>query len=217
MKKADVGIAMGLNGSEVAKEAADIILMDDNLATIIVAIKEGRLTFDNLKKSIAYALSAKLPEVLPFLAFVFIGITLPLSTVLVLCIDIGTDLIPSISLAYETAERDIMKRKPRQPKKHRLVNFKLLFFSTITIGMLQAASGFVSYLLTMNSFGIPPSSLPGTSEDYFQEGAPDLMVGSKAIVRIRYVCSFSPPSPLRYYYYCRSYLFVRQIPSLIYI
>lgn len=91
---------MGLAGSEVAKEAADIILMDDNFATIVKAVEEGRLVFDNLKKAIAYGLSAKLPEILPFLSFVIIGLPLPLSTVLVLCIDIGTDLIPGIALVY---------------------------------------------------------------------------------------------------------------------
>ena len=91
---------MGVVGSEVAKEAADILLMDDNFCSIVNAIEEGRLIFDNLKKSIAYALSAKIPEVVPFLAFVLLGLPLPLSTVLVLCIEIGTDLIPAISLAY---------------------------------------------------------------------------------------------------------------------
>jgi sodium/potassium-transporting ATPase subunit alpha len=100
LKQSDVGVAMGIAGSEVAKEAADIILMDDNFSTIVQAVEEGRLVFDNLKKAIAYGLSAKLPEILPFLSFVIIGLPLPLSTVLVLCIDIGTDLIPGIALVY---------------------------------------------------------------------------------------------------------------------
>jgi sodium/potassium-transporting ATPase subunit alpha len=164
----------------------------------VTAVEEGRLIFDNLKKSIAYALSAKLPEVLPFLAFVILGLPLPLSTALVLCIDIGTDLIPGIALAYpilcldkyliihtsyERPEVNMMKRGPRNPAKHKLVNGKLIFFSLILCGIIQTMSGFLSYFITMNSKGFPPSVLFFSARKYFQRGAPDLIVGDQVYVR----------------------------------
>jgi sodium/potassium-transporting ATPase subunit alpha len=179
LKKADVGVAMGITGSAVAKEAADIILMDDNFVTIVQAVEEGRLIFDNLKKSIAYALSAKLPEVLPFLSFIILGLPLPLSTVLVLCIDIGTDLIPGIALAYEKAELTLMTRRPRNPKKHRLVSVKLIFFSLIHMGIIQAVSGFTAYFVSMDAQGLPPSHLFFSARKHFKSGAPDFIVDGK--------------------------------------
>merc|ERR1712165_180493 len=113
LKKANIGVAMGIAGSDVSKQAADMILLDDNFASIVTGVEEGRLIFDNLKKSIAYTLTSNIPEISPFLAFIVTGIPLPLGTVTILCIDLGTDLLPAISLAYEEAETDIMKRAPR--------------------------------------------------------------------------------------------------------
>lgn len=82
----------------------------------------GRLIFDNLKKSIAYTLTSNIPEISPFLMFIIANIPLPLGTITILCIDLGTDMVPAISLAYEQAETDIMKRKPRDPINDKLVN-----------------------------------------------------------------------------------------------
>merc|ERR1712106_504316 len=115
LKKADIGVAMGIAGSDVSKQAADMILLDDNLASIVTGVEEGRLIFDNLKKSIAYTLTSNIPEISPFLVFMCLSVPLPLGTVTILCIDLGTDMIPAISMAYEEAESDIMKRQPRNP------------------------------------------------------------------------------------------------------
>merc|ERR1719201_1179624 len=104
LKKADIGVAMGIMGSDVSKDAADMILLDDNFASIVAGVEEGRLIFDNLKKSIAYTLSSNIPEISPFIFFIVFQVPLPLSTVLILCIDLGTDLVPAISLAYEKPE-----------------------------------------------------------------------------------------------------------------
>ncbi|KAG5871900.1 hypothetical protein JTB14_030953 [Gonioctena quinquepunctata] len=122
LKKADIGVAMGIAGSDVSKQAADMILLDDNFASIVTGVEEGRLIFDNLKKSIAYTLTSNIPEISPFLAFILCDIPLPLGTVTILCIDLGTDMVPAISLAYEEAESDIMKRRPRNPFCDKLVN-----------------------------------------------------------------------------------------------
>lgn len=120
LKKADIGIAMGITGSDVSKQASDIILLDDNFSSIITGIEEGRLIFDNLKKSICYTLSSKIPELAPFLFYMIFEIPLPLGTIAILCIDLGTDMFPAISLAYEKAESDIMQRPPRDTKKEHL-------------------------------------------------------------------------------------------------
>merc|ERR1712073_7874 len=115
LKKADIGVAMGIAGSDVSKQAADMILLDDNFASIVTGVEEGRLIFDNLKKSIAYTLTSNIPEISPFLLFILADVPLPLGTVTILCIDLGTDMVPAISMAYEKAESDIMKRQPRTP------------------------------------------------------------------------------------------------------
>src|SRR6218665_2716492 len=87
----------------------------------------GRLIFDNLKKSIAYTLTSNIPEISPFLLFIIADIPLPLGTITILCIDLGTDMVPAISLAYEQAESDIMKRMPRDPLHDKLVNHRLFY------------------------------------------------------------------------------------------
>uniref|UniRef100_A0A3B3ZJ14 Uncharacterized protein n=1 Tax=Periophthalmus magnuspinnatus TaxID=409849 RepID=A0A3B3ZJ14_9GOBI len=126
LKKADIGVAMGISGSDVSKQAADMILLDDNFASIVTGVEEGRLIFDNLKKSIAYTLTSNIPEITPFLFFILVNIPLPLGTITILCIDLGTDMVPAISLAYEAAESDIMKRQPRNPSRDKLVNERLI-------------------------------------------------------------------------------------------
>ena len=131
---------MGIAGSDVSKQAADMILLDDNFASIVTGVEEGRLIFDNLKKSIAYTLTSNIPEIAPFLMFILINIPLPLGTVTILCIDLGTDLWPAISLAYEPAESDIMKRMPRDPKGDKLVNQRLISMAYGQIGEFQFPS-----------------------------------------------------------------------------
>lgn len=121
LKKADIGVAMGIAGSDVSKQAADMILLDDNFSSIVTGVEEGRVIFDNLKKSICYTLSSKVPEMTPFLLYFALNIPLALGAITILCIDLGTDMVPAISLAYEGPESDIMKRKPRNPKTDQLV------------------------------------------------------------------------------------------------
>jgi len=161
LKKADIGVAMGIAGSDVSKQAADMILLDDNFASIVTGVEEGRLIFDNLKKSIAYTLTSNIPEISPFLMFILLSIPLPLGTVTILCIDLGTDLVPAISLAYEKAETDIMKRKPRDPIRDKLVNERLISLAYGQIGMIQAIAGFFTYFVIMAENGFLPSYLIG--------------------------------------------------------
>jgi sodium/potassium-transporting ATPase subunit alpha len=156
LKKADIGVAMGIMGSDVSKEAADMILLDDNFASIVSGVEEGRLIFDNLKKSIAYTLSSNIPEIAPFLTYITLECPLPLGTVLILCVDLGTDMIPAISMAWEQAESDIMKRPPRNADIDRLVTKKLIMFSYLQIGVIQALAGFYTFFVVLMDYGYPP-------------------------------------------------------------
>lgn len=164
LKKASIGISMGITGCDVTKKVADMILLDDNFATIVNGIEEGRLIFDNLKKSIAYTLTSNTPEMLPFLLCIFLKIPLPLGVLAILCINIGTDLWPAISLAYEPAESDIMYRRPRNINVDRLVNRRLVSMAYVQIGLLQAAAGFHIYFLIMAENGFLPYSLLNSLE-----------------------------------------------------
>ncbi len=166
LKKANIGVAMGIAGSDVAKNAADMILINDNFASIVDGVEEGRLIFDNLKKSIAYTLSSNIPEITPFLLFIILAIPLPLTTVLILCIDLGTDMLPAISLAYENKEANIMEKPPRDMNVDRLVTAKLISFSYLQIGIIQALAGFYAYFVVLNDYGFPASDLPGLADAF---------------------------------------------------
>jgi len=152
LKNADMGVAMGLSGTEVAKEAADMVLMDDNFATIVNAIEEGRTIFSNIKKFIAYILTSNVPEILPFIAFVVVGAPLALTVVLILTIDLGTDLLPALGLGREPPETDVMKQPPRK-RDERLLTWPLLGMSYGIIGVLQAAAGFFAFFVVLHQGG----------------------------------------------------------------
>lgn len=105
---------MGIAGSDVAKDAADMILLDDDFASIVIGVEEGRKIFDNLKKTISFILISNIAEAWPFLSLIVLQFPLPLSTVLVLCIDLGADLVAGTAFVFEDAELDIMTRNPRR-------------------------------------------------------------------------------------------------------
>ncbi len=174
LKKADIGVAMGIAGSDVSKQAADMILLDDNFASIVTGVEEGRLIFDNLKKSIAYTLTSNIPEISPFLLFIIADVPLPLGTVTILCIDLGTDMVPAISMAYEEAESDIMKRQPRNPFTDKLVNERLISMAYGQIGMIQASAGFFVYFVILAENGFWPSRLFGLRRAWDSEAINDL-------------------------------------------
>lgn len=153
LKKSDIGIAMGITGSDVTREAADIVLLDDNFSTIVTGIEEGRLVFDNLKKSIAYVLTSNVPEIIPFVVFVTFNVPQSLSVMAIIAINAGTDLWPAISLGYEKAEADIMQRKPRDPNKERLVTSRLIFMTYGQIGVIQACASFACFFFIMATHG----------------------------------------------------------------
>merc|ERR1719235_1615339 len=136
LKEAEVGIAMGIRGMDVAKEAADIVLLDDDLQSVVAGMQQGRLCSENLRKSIMYTLCSKVPQVMPTFAEL-LGVPMALTAAQVLLVDIGTDIWTAIAYAWQPAESELMERAPRHPRKDRMVNGQLLLYSYGYIGMVQ--------------------------------------------------------------------------------
>lgn len=152
LKNADMGVAMGLAGTEVAKEAAKIVLMDDNFATIVAAIEEGRTIYANIKKFIVYQLSHTMPEMMPFIIFIAFGAPLALTFMLILSIDLGTDMLPALGLGRETPDRDVMRQLPRK-RGERLLTTAILLRSYVLIGLLESAAGFWAFFSVLDQDG----------------------------------------------------------------
>ncbi len=152
LKRADIGVSMGLRGTDVAKEASDIILLDDNFATIIKAIEEGRTVYDNIKKFITYILTSNVPEILPFIIYVLFPIPLAITVIQILCIDLITDMLPAIGLGNEESEADIMHRPPRSRQEH-LVSAKTFLRSYAIIGLAQTLLSYIAFFAVLKSGG----------------------------------------------------------------
>lgn len=139
LKVADIGVAMGIAGTDVAKEAADMILTDDNFASIVSAIEEGRAVYDNIRRFVTYIFTSNIPEIVPFLLMVIFRIPLALTVMQILAIDLGTDMIPALALGTEKPEPGIMNRPPR-PRNERLLNKKVLTRAYLFLGPIQTAA-----------------------------------------------------------------------------
>ena len=136
---------MGLRGTDVAKEAAQIILTDDNFSSIVAAIEEGRGIFDNIRKFAAYVFNSNPQELYPFILWMLIpGFPLVMTVMGVLAVDVGTDLIPAMGLGVEPPEKGIMERSPRK-KGERLLSMGFILRSYLVQGTILAASCFATY------------------------------------------------------------------------
>jgi magnesium-transporting ATPase (P-type) len=152
LKTADIGIAMGISGTDVAKQAADIILLDDNFASIVDAVEEGRSVFDNLRKFLTYILTSNIPELVPYLAFVLFRIPLPLTIMQILAVDLGTDILPALALGAEKPDPAVMKRPPR-PRGERLLNWPLVARAYLFLGVLEAIAALAAFFFVLDGGG----------------------------------------------------------------
>jgi P-type Ca2+ transporter type 2C len=166
LKRADIGVAMGLSGTDVAREAADMVLLDDNFASIVAAVEEGRAVFVNIRRFTTYILTSNTPQAVPFVVFAFSGGVIPIAlTVMpILAIDLGTDLAPALALGAEPPDPGIMDRPPR-PRSEHVVDRRLLVRAYVWLGPAQAAfvmaAFFAAYrLLGYTDLGSLPDSGP---------------------------------------------------------
>ncbi|CAF2592014.1 unnamed protein product [Rotaria sp. Silwood2] len=173
LKKADIGISMGITGSDVSKQVADMILLDDNFSTIVAGVAEGRLMFDNLKKVIAYTFTKNLCQLLPFLLYAIVDIPLALSTITILCIDLGTDIVPSITFAYEQAEGDLLERPPRK-RTDKMCTVQLVTLCYGQMAMIEASGAFFAFFVVMAENGWWPSRLLGIRNAWDSAAVNDL-------------------------------------------
>jgi sodium/potassium-transporting ATPase subunit alpha len=159
LKQADCGVAMG-SGTDVSKEAAALIIQDDNFASVVKGIELGRTCFANLKKVIIYLLPAgSFCEALPVITNVFLGMPLALSSFLMLVISCCTDVCPALSMVYEKPESVIMQVPPRRVSTDHLVDLKLIGNAYLFIGVIQAIVAYSTFFLFYYLEGIPPSDL----------------------------------------------------------
>ncbi|MBI3596425.1 MAG: cation-transporting P-type ATPase, partial [Nitrospirae bacterium] len=152
LKMADIGIAMGITGTDVAREASDMILMDDNFASIVGAVEEGRAVFSNIQKFLTYILTSNVPEIVPYLTFVLFKIPLPLTIIQILAVDLGTDMLPALALGVEKPEPRIMKRPPRSSNE-RLWNWTLIFRAYAFLGIIEAVAAMAAFFFVLRHGG----------------------------------------------------------------
>jgi calcium-translocating P-type ATPase len=152
LRHADIGIAMGASGTDVAREAADMVLLDDNFASIVSAIEEGRAVYDNLRKFMTYILTSNIPEVVPYLAFVLFRIPLPLTVIQILAVGLGTDMLPALALGAEKPEPGAMSKPPR-PRGERLLSWPLLARAYLFLGVMEAAAAMAAFFFVLHQGG----------------------------------------------------------------
>lgn len=173
LKQGGVGVAMGKNCSDVAREAANIILMDDNFSSIVRGIEQGRTICDNLKKAIAYTLTHLWPEIVSVALNLVVGMPVAFTTLQILSVNLVTELGPAISLANDGPENDIMSRPPRNMKKDKIISPALLTYAYVIADMVNTDNCFLAYATVFWCYGISMSEIYGSGDDYWKSYAPN--------------------------------------------
>ncbi|MBD2664295.1 ATPase, P-type (Transporting), HAD superfamily, subfamily IC [Richelia sinica FACHB-800] len=170
LRAANIGIAMGISGTDVAREAADIVLIDDNFATIVAAIEQGRAVYQNIRKFMTYILASNMAEFLPFLAMVFLKIPPALVILQILAIDLGTDMLPALALGAEKPEAGAMELPPRK-KSQPLLDLPLLLRAYCFLGLLEGLAGMAGFFLVWWTNGYNLSQLQAFSPSILSHSA----------------------------------------------
>jgi len=152
LKSADVGIAMGLSGTDVAREGAQVILLDDNFASIVAGIEEGRTIFANIRKFTNYVLVSNGPEIVPYLIYMLFPVPLALTVIQILSIDLGTDIIPSMALGQEKPDPETMRQPPRS-RDTGLLNLSMIAHSYGFLGLIEAAFSMSLFFWVLDAGG----------------------------------------------------------------
>jgi sodium/potassium-transporting ATPase subunit alpha len=152
LKSAHIGIAMGIAGTDVAKAAADMVLLDDNFASIVNAIEEGRAVYENIRKFLTYVLVHNVAELVPYLGFVLFKIPLALTPIQALAIDMGTDTLTALGLGVERPAPRVMQRPPR-PRDERLMNWQLALRAYLFLGPIEAVAAMAAFFFVLYTAG----------------------------------------------------------------
>jgi magnesium-transporting ATPase (P-type) len=197
LKLGDIGIAMGLSGTDVARESADMILMDDNFASIVHAIEEGRGVYENIRKFLTYILTSNVPELVPYLAFALFRVPLPLTIIQILAVDLGTDILPAVGLGAERPSADLMSRPPRA-RTERLLNGGLLSRAYLLLGPMEAVAAMAAYFFVLRGGGWHPGEALG-SKDFLYLQATTACLSAIVVSQIVnvYLCRDARESILR--------------------
>ena len=193
LKSAHIGIAMGRSGSDVAKEASDMVLLDDNFASIVNAIEEGRAVFENIRKFLTYILAHNVPELVPYLAFSLFAIPLPLTPIQILAIDMGTDSLTALGLGVEKPDPGVMRVPPRS-QQQRLFDWKLARRAYLFLGLIEAVASMAAFLFVLRAAGWRYGTLLGADDPLYLSATTACL---SAIIALQVVNVFLCRSPDR--------------------
>ena len=170
LKSAHIGIAMGIAGTDVAKEAADMVLLDDNFASIVNAVEEGRAVFENIRKFLTYILAHNVAELVPVSRVSRCSrFRLPLTPIQILAIDMGTDSLTALGLGVERPDPQVMARPPR-PQNERLLNWPLALRAYLFLGLIEAAAAMAAFFFVLYGGGLDIRREPGADRSPLSAG-----------------------------------------------